>query len=43
MMEQKIKSVNTSRYGYGCESALSGKEGIEKDRLLGPDVISQVL
>jgi len=39
MMEQKIMSANISRYGYTCETASSGKEGIEKARHLGPDVI----
>ena len=39
MMEQKIMSANISRYGYACETASSGKEGIEKARLLSPDVI----
>lgn len=39
MMEQKIMSANISRYGYACETASSGKEGIEKARLRNPDVI----
>ena len=39
MMEQKIMSANISRYGYACETAKSGKEGIEKARLFSPDVI----
>jgi PAS domain S-box-containing protein len=39
MMEQKIMSANISRYGYACETASSGKEGIEKAQLHDPDVI----
>ena len=39
MMGQKIMSSNISRYGYACETASSGAEGIEKARLLDPDVI----
>jgi two-component system NtrC family sensor kinase len=39
MMQQKIMSANITSYGYACETASSGKEGIEKARLGGPDVI----
>ncbi len=39
MMQQKIMSANISSYGYACETASSGKEGIEKARLHDPDVI----
>jgi DNA-binding response OmpR family regulator len=39
MMQQKIMSANIASYGYACETALSGKEGIEKARHYYPDVI----
>src|ERR1700690_918708 len=39
MMQQKIMSANITSYGYACETASSGKEGIEKARLGSPDVI----
>jgi len=39
LMQQKIMSANISSYGYACEAASSGKEGIEKSRLYAPDVI----
>jgi chemotaxis response regulator CheB len=39
LMEQKVMSANISRYGYICETALSGKERTENARLFGADVI----
>ena len=39
MMQQKIMSANIASYGYACETASSGSEGIEKARLGDPDVI----
>jgi signal transduction histidine kinase/DNA-binding response OmpR family regulator len=39
MMQQKIMSTNISSYGYACETASSGKAGMEKARLNDPDVI----
>jgi PAS domain S-box-containing protein len=38
-MQQKIMSANIASYGYACETASSGKEGVEKARLHDPDVI----
>ncbi len=39
MMQQKIMSANIASYGYACETASNGSEGIEKARLYDPDVI----
>ncbi len=39
IMQQKIMSANIADYGYACETASSGSEGIEKARLYDPDVI----
>ena len=38
-MQQKIMSANIVSYGYACETASNGKEGVEKARLNDPDVI----
>src|SRR5664279_4099003 len=38
-IQQKIMAANISSYGYACETASSGAEGIEKARLYDPDVI----
>ena len=39
LMQQKIMSANISAYGYACETASTGTEGLEKARLNDPDVI----
>jgi signal transduction histidine kinase/CheY-like chemotaxis protein len=39
MMQQKIMSANIASYGYACETASSGSEGVEKAKLHDPDVI----